>query len=316
MGAARPVVAVSSCLLGQKVRYDGAHKRDPWLVERLGRHVDFRPICPEVAIGLGTPRPPIRLVGDEHAVRAVGIKDPTLDVTARLESFARQTVPLLDDISAYVLKSRSPSCGMQRVKLYAPQGGPTKKAVGIHARVVMEAMPTLPVEEEGRLHDPVLRENFVNRLFVFRRWRGLLAEGLTAAKLIEFHARHKYMLMAHSQAAYQRLGRLLANLKGIDLAALAPQYESELMTALARRASRARHVNVLQHMQGYLKRVLDAGDKGELAKSIEAYRRSEIPLVLPVTLLRHHFRRSPDPYIRGQWYLDPYPEDLGLRNAI
>ena len=312
----KPCIAISSCLLGQAVRFDGAHKRDAWLVERFGRYVDFRPICPEVGIGLGIPRPPIRLVGDVARPRAVGIRDPDLDVTERLEQFAVETLRQLDDVSGYVFKSKSPSCGMERVKVYGDKGMADNKGVGIHARVVIAARPNLPVEEEGRLHDPVLRENFVNRVFVYRRWWLLRRAGPSAAALVDFHSRHKYMVMAHSQAAYQRMGRLLAQLKGVDLDAIAEAYETELMTALARRVSRARHVNVLQHMQGYLKRVLDAGDKQELADSIEAYRRGDVPFVVPMALLRHHFRRSPDPYIRDQWYLAPYPEDLGLRNAI
>ncbi|MFM1892274.1 MAG: hypothetical protein RLZ44_1351 [Pseudomonadota bacterium] len=314
--ADKPVLGISSCLLGEKVRFDSGHKRDAWLVERFGRYVEFRPLCPEVAIGLGIPRPPIRLVGEPGAVRAVGVKDGSVDVTEALESYAFDTLTQLQDVSGYVFKSKSPSCGMERVKLYDAKGTPSNHGVGVYARVVMEAMPHLPVEEEGRLHDPVLRENFVNRVFVYQRWQQLRRSVLRASALVAFHARHKYMVMAHSQAAYQRMGRLLSQLKGVDLQQVADQYEAELMTALKRRVNRARHVNVLQHMQGYLKNAIDAGDKQELAASIEAYRRGEVPFVVPMALLRHHFRRSPDPYIRDQWYLAPYPEDLGLRNAI
>jgi uncharacterized protein YbgA (DUF1722 family)/uncharacterized protein YbbK (DUF523 family) len=312
----KPVLGISSCLLGERVRFDSGHKRDAWLVDRFGRYVEFRPFCPEVAIGLGIPRPPIRLVGEPGDMRAVGVKDGSLDVTEQLETYALETLAHLQDVSGYVFKSKSPSCGMERVKLYDAKGMPSNHGVGIYARVIMEAQPHLPVEEEGRLHDPVLRENFVNRVFVYQRWQRLRRAGLRAAALVEFHARHKYMVMAHSQAAYQRMGRLLSHLKGVDLERVADQYEAELMTALQRRVNRARHVNVLQHMQGYLKQAIDAGDKQELAATIEAYRRGEVPFVVPMALLRHHFRRSPDPYIRDQWYLEPYPDDLGLRNAI
>lgn len=312
----KPVIAISSCLLGQPVRFDGAHKRDAWLVDQFGRYVDFRPFCPEVAIGLGIPRPPIRLVGEPDVARAVGVKDPGLDVTERLASCAFETLGQLDDVSGYVFKSKSPSCGMERVKVYGEKGMASNKGVGVYARVIMAAKPHLPVEEEGRLHDPLLRENFVNRVFVYQRWQQLRRGQLRAADLIGFHARHKYMVMAHSQAAYQRMGRMLAQLKGVELGQVAEAYEAELMTALARRVNRARHVNVLQHMQGYLKRSLDVGDKQELAASIEAYRRGDVPFVVPMALLRHHFRRAPDPYIRDQWYFAPYPDDLGLRNAI
>jgi len=314
--AERPLIGISSCLLGQKVRYDGTAKRDPWLVEHFGRHVDFEPVCPEMAIGLGTPRPPIRLVGTPEAIRVVGVEDPAVDVTGALEDFAFNTAGRLGGISGYVFMSKSPSCGMERVKLYNAKGHGEKKGVGVYARVLMQSLPNLPCEEEGRLNDPMLRENFVNRVFAFRRWQSLRAAGLEPKSLIDFHARHKYMVMTHSQAAYQRLGRLLSNLKGVDLEQVADAYEAEFMTALKRRAGRKRHVNALQHIQGYLKDRIDGDDKRELAESIEAYRREEVPLVVPMKLLRHYFRRNPDHYIDRQWYLDPYPESLGLRNAI
>lgn len=314
--AERPLIGISSCLLGQKVRYDGTAKRDRWIVEQLGRYVDYEPICPENAIGLGTPRPPIRLVGAVGAVRVVGVEDPKVDVTEALEDFALNTATHLHAVSGYVFMSKSPSCGMERVKLYNAAGHSEKKGVGAYARVLMESLPNLPCEEEGRLNDPVLRENFINRVFAYRRWQTLRRDGLSAQGLIDFHARHKYMVMAHSQAAYQRLGRLLAHLKGVDLQALADAYEAEFMAALKRRVNRKRHVNALQHIQGYLKDRIDGSDKRELADSIEAYRREEVPLVVPMKLLRHYFRRHPDDYIGRQWYLDPYPEALGLRNAI
>jgi len=314
--AERPLIGISSCLLGQKVRYDGTAKRDRWIVEKLGRYVDYQPICPEVAIGLGTPRPPIRLVGTPDAARVVGVEDPAVDVTHALEDFALNSAAQLGGISGYVFMSKSPSCGMERVKLYNDAGHAEKKGVGAYARVLMQSLPNLPCEEEGRLNDPLLRENFVNRVFAYRRWQSLRGAGLSAKALIDFHARHKYMVMAHSQAAYQRLGRLLSHLKGVDLERVADAYEAEFMVALKRRAGRKRHVNALQHIQGYLKERIDGGDRQELAESIEAYRREEVPLVVPMKLLRHYFRRNPDHYIDQQWYLNPYPESLGLRNAI
>ncbi len=311
----RPVIAVSSCLLGEHVRYDGGHKRDDWLTGPLAQFVDYRPICPEVAIGLGIPRPPIHLVGDPAAPRAVGVKDPSLDVTDALEDFARHTAGQLADVSGYILKSRSPSCGMERVRLYGRHGG-QKQSSGIHARVIMERLPNLPVEEEGRLNDPILRENFVNRVYVYRRWQDFRQQRLTARGLVDFHSRHKYLVMAHSQAAYRRLGRLLSQLKGVHLPGVADAYIAELMSALKRRVNRGRHVNVLQHVAGYLKPSLGGDDRQELAEAIAAYRRSEVPLIVPMFLLNHHFRHYPDPYIGGQWYLDPYPAALGLRNNI
>lgn len=314
--AERPQIGISSCLVGQEVRYDGAAKRDRWIVEKLGEYVDYRPFCPEMAIGLGTPRPPLRLVGTPEAIRVVRTEDASFDVTDALHDYALNTAAAIGDVSGYIFKSKSPSCGMERVKLYAANGHSNSKGVGAYAGSLMASLPNLPCEEEGRLNDPILRENFVNRVFAYRRWQSLRAEGLSAKSLIDFHARHKYMVMAHSQAAYQRLGRLLSNLKGVDLGNIADAYEAEFMTALKRRVNRKRHVNTLQHMQGYLKQRIDGGDKAELADSIEAYRREEVPLVVPTKLLRHYFRRNPDDYVDRQWYLDPYPEALGLRNMI
>ena len=312
----RPVLGISSCLLGQQVRFDGGHKKDGWITGPLAEFFDFWPVCPEVGIGLGVPRPTIHLVGDPAQPRAVGSRDPSLDVTGRLELFARAQIPQLDGISGYILKSKSPSCGMARVPVTSEKGMPAKVGVGIYARVVMERMPLLPVEEDGRLNDPVLRENFVTRVYVLHRWQQLRAGGLTAAKLIDFHSRQKYLVMAHSQAAYQRLGQMLSHLKQVDLEAVADMYAAELMAALARRVTRRRHVNVLHHVMGYLKDHIDAGDKAELIASIEAYRREEVALVVPMTLLRHHLRRHPDPYMEKQVYLAPHPEKLALRGAI
>ena len=312
----KPLVGISSCLLGQQVRFDGGHKKDGWITGPLADFFDFLPVCPEVGIGLGIPRPTIHLVGDPERPRAVGSKDPALDVTAQLEAFGIAQLPRLEGLSGYILKSKSPSCGMARVPVTSPKGMPAKVGVGIYARVLMERMPLLPVEEEGRLNDSVLRENFVTRVYVLHRWQQLRAGRITAAKLIDFHSRQKYLAMAHSQAAYQRLGQMLSHLKQVDLEAVADMYIAELMTALARRVTRKRHVNVLHHIMGYLKDHIDAGDKAELVASIEAYRREEVALVVPMTLLRHHLRRHPDPYMEKQSYLAPHPEKLALRGAI
>ena len=314
--SSKPLVGISSCLLGQQVRFDGGHKKDGWITGPLGAFFDFLPVCPEVGIGLGVPRPTIHLVGDPARPRALGSKDASLDVTARLEAFGIAQLPHLEGLSGYILKSKSPSCGMARVPVTSEKGMPAKVGVGIYARVLLERMPLLPVEEEGRLNDPVLRENFVTRVYVLHRWQQLRVERMTAAKLIDFHSRQKYLVMAHSQAAYQRLGQMLSHLKQVDLEAVADMYVAELMAALARRVTRKRHVNVLHHIMGYFTDHIDAGDKAELLASIEAYRREEVALVVPSTLLRHHLRRHPDPYMEKQVYLAPHPEKLALRGAI
>lgn len=227
-------IGVSACLLGQEVRFDGGHKRNGFLTGPLADIVDFVPVCPEVGIGMGIPRPPIRLVGDAERPRATGRDVATLDVTEKLLSFARRRISSHGDISGYILKKHSPSCGMERVKVYGARGGEaTQKGVGIFARVLKEAIPLLPVEDEGRLADPVLRESFLTRIFVYRRWQRLTAEGIVAADLIEFHADHKYLVMARSPAAYERMGRILSNLAEADMDTATLRYATELMTALA-----------------------------------------------------------------------------------
>ncbi len=309
-------IGISSCLLGQAVRFDGGHKRNNYVIDTLGRHFEFVPVCPEVAIGLGTPRQPVRLVGDARRPRVVGTKDPTLDVTAALQDYGRTKAAELHDLSGYILKRGSPSCGMERVKVYSGHGGPPRHGVGVYAREIMEQLPALPVEEEGRLMDPVLRENFIQRVFVYHRWQSLAASGLTAAKLVGFHTNHKFIILAHDERRYRQLGRLVAKAGTEDLNTLAARYLTQLMQALRRRATRKRHSNVLLHLAGYLKQRLDAGDKAELLALIEAYRAGRIPLVVPMTLLKHYLRRLPDRYLGGQHYFDPHPQALMLRNAI
>lgn len=315
---ARPSIGVSACLLGRAVRFDGGHKRDAFVAAELSRYADIVPYCPETAIGLPVPRPPIRLVGDDpERPDARGVRDETLDVTDALEQYAESTIGGAASLDGFVLKKDSPSCGMTRVKRYPAGGGPAvRDTSGVFARILQQRLPQLPVEEEGRLKDAVLRENFVNRLFVHRRWRLLVDEGVTAARLIDFHTRHKYLVMAHSNAAYQRLGALLSDLSGDRPERVAPEYFAGLMDALARRVTRRRHCNVLQHILGYLKKRIDSGDKAELVDAIERYRREEVPLIVPVTLFRHYFRVHPDAYIEQQVYLDPHPGSLRLRNQL
>ncbi len=309
-------VGISSCLLGFEVRFDKGHKRDSYINGTLSEYFEFVPVCPEMAIGLGTPREPIRLVGDAERPRAVGVKTAGLDVTEALEAYGLQMSRELHDISGYILKRASPSCGMERVKLYHANRMPGGHTSGVYARVFMQAQPLLPVEEEGRLSDPVLRENFIQRVFVYHRWQGLQAKGMTPAGLVDFHTRHKLMVMAHSQAALQRLGRLVARAGSEPLEELAPAYVTELMDTLKRRANRKQHANVLMHLMGYLKRALDGQDKAEMLETIEAYRLGQVPLVVPITLLKHHFRRHPAPYVQDQDYLEPHPKELMLRNVL
>ncbi len=310
-------LGVSACLLGESVRYDGGHKRDRYVTDVLAEWFEFVPVCPEVGIGMPTPRPPIRLVSTAKGVRALGVNDPGQDVTRPLAAYYSKVADNLAGISGYILKSKSPSCGMERVKLYDEHGQPLQeKSRGRFADRLLSAQPLLPVEEEGRLNDPVLRENFITRVFVYRRWQALRAQRPRARDLVQFHADHKYLLMAHNQAGYRRLGRLVADAGNIKKSELLDSYIVELMQLLGRPATRKSHTNVLQHLAGYLKNALDSADRQELAELIDRYRLGQLPLVVPVTLLNHHFRRHPDPYIARQVYLNPHPAELMLRNHV
>lgn len=306
-------IGISSCLLGHNVRYDGSHKRDAYITGTLSEYFDFRPFCPEVEIGLGTPRPTIHLVRVNGEIRCIGIKNPEIDVTERLRDHAGLLAAQHADLCGYILKKDSPSCGMERVKVYA-DNIPRRGGVGIYAETMMRNNPLLPVEEEGRLGDAGLRENFIQRIYVLYRWKLMLAEGLTARSLTRFHARHKLIIMSHGD--YRELGQLLAGAAQDNIEQVADRYILLLMTTLRKVASRSNHVNVLQHIQGYLKKELSADDKAELCEIIERYRQGELPLIVPLTLLKHHFRKSPDPYIDESYYLSPYPQELRLINQL
>jgi uncharacterized protein YbgA (DUF1722 family)/uncharacterized protein YbbK (DUF523 family) len=310
----RPRLAVSSCLLGQAVRYDGRHKRHDWLVDTLGRYVEFMPLCPEVSIGLGIPRNPVQLTGDSEHPRVRTVNDPDRDVTSALQEQGRAVAATLDEVSGYLFKSRSPSCGLSHVAVLTESGEIVRSGRGVYARAVQEACQHLPVEEDNRLDDAALRENFVSRLYTYQRWLSLCAAGLSVQSLLDFHARHKYLLMAHSPDACRRLGRLLSTPQGVGLPALAREYLGGLMTALRQDGGSSRHFNVLQHILGYLRRRIAAPDRDELMTLLDAYRRDEVPLAVPVMCLRGHFHRCPDEYIDMQWYLWPYPDELGLRD--
>ena len=310
-------VGISACLLGEPVRFNGGHKESRLCSETLARHFEFVPVCPEVAIGLGTPRQPIRLVGDPDHPRAVGSVHAELDVTDAFSAYGRQVATELHDICGFVLMQKSPSCGMERVKVYQANGHPIEGGgSGLFAHALMQARPDLPIEEDGRLNDPVLRENFLTRIFAYAEWQRLVASGVTRKALVEFHSRYKYQLMATDPVQYKALGRLVATVGKQPLEAFAPSYFSQLMEALKKTASRGTHTNVLQHLSGYLKRDLGTQDKQELQRLIDQYREGVVPLVVPMTLLKHHFRRHPDRYVATQVYLQPHPEDLSLRNGI
>jgi uncharacterized protein YbbK (DUF523 family)/uncharacterized protein YbgA (DUF1722 family) len=310
------LVGVSACLLGQRVRWDGGHKSDAFLIETLGPYVEWVPVCPEVEVGLPVPRDTLRLVRRGEEVRMVMPRTGT-DHTRDMRAYAARKVRALTALGlcGFVLKKDSPSCGMARVRVYPETGGSaTRNGRGLFAEELIRRMPHLPVEEEGRLLDRRLRENFVERLFAYRRLRSLFAARWRLADLVAFHSAHKLLLMAHSPAAYARLGRLVAGAKGQARGSLRERYESEFMTALAVLATPGRHANVLQHMLGYVSPALDRDQRAEIDQLIGDYGQELVPLLAPLTLLRHHARRLRIGYLLGQVYLEPSPKELMLRN--
>jgi uncharacterized protein YbgA (DUF1722 family)/uncharacterized protein YbbK (DUF523 family) len=310
-------LGVSACLLGEAVRYDGGHKHDRFLTDVLGRYVEWVPVCPEVEIGLGVPRDTLRLVGTPQAPRLVREKTGE-DLTARMERYARERVRALAamHLDGYVLKRASPSCGLFRVRVYRDSGTPAADGRGLFAAALTTALPALPVEEEGRLGDPAIRENFIERVFAAARWRAFMGTHPRARDLVAYHAAHKLAVLAHSPVHYRRLGRLVAAAgRGFARETL-EAYHALLMEAFAVRATRGRHANVLEHMAGYVSRALSPGERAELVEVIGDYRRGLVPLVVPVTLLRHHVRRLDVAYLAGQVYLHPHPKELMLRNHV
>lgn len=310
-------LGISSCLLGEQVRFDGGHKRDDFLAVALGRFVEWVPVCPEVEVGLGAPRERMRLVGDPAAPRLIALPSQT-DLTTRMATFAKRRARELAgmDLDGFVLKFDSPSCGLHRVRVYDESGMPQRKGRGIFAQHLVETNPELPVEEEGRLKDPGLRETFVERLFAHHRWRALRAAKPKARDLIAFHAAHKMTLLAHAPQAYRDLGRLVAGAGTRPIRAVLDEYGIGFAEAMTKPATRSRHVNTLQHLAGMLRREIDDDDRSELADTIEAFRQGRVPLIVPVTLLKHHLRRTPVEWAVGQTYLDPFPAELALRATL
>ncbi|MCO6059870.1 DUF523 and DUF1722 domain-containing protein [Pseudomonas sp. MOB-449] len=312
----RPRLGISACLLGDSVRYNGGHKESHLCSRSLAQYFDFVPLCPEVAIGLGIPREAIRLVGDPAAPRAVSNRQQR-DHTEALAEFGEIMATQLTDISGYIFMQKSPSCGLERVKVYQANGHPVDGGGrGIYARAFCARHPDLPVEEDGRLNDPVLRENFLTRVYAYAQWQAMRRAGLSHKAVIAFHSRYKYQLMANDPVQYKALGRLLGSIGEHPVDVVGPRYFSALMIALKKCATRGTHSNVLQHLCGYLKHHLSRDEKAELQRLIEQYRSGIVPLVVPITLLKHHFNGHPDRYIAQQAYLQPHPEELSLRNAL
>lgn len=309
-------IGISACLLGEEVRFDGGHKRNDYVTSTLSEYFQFVQYCPEMAIGLGIPRPTIRLISVAGEQRLVDSRDNAIDHTDIMANKANEYLDQLTETSGYILKSRSPSCGMERVNLFNEKNMPQKKGVGVFAQRLMQRHPNLPVEEEGRLNDLNLRENFIDRVFTYYRWQQLVNGGMSVSALMDFHKRHKFILLAHDETCYRKLGPMIAKVNVNSLGEVAGEYIAAFMEAMKKHASRKRHMNVLQHIMGYLKEDIGSEDKQELLEILEQYRHAQLPLIVPLTLLNHHLRRFPQPYISEQYYLNPYPQELMLRNHV
>lgn len=310
-------VGISTCLLGREVRHDGGHKHSRFCTQVLARHFEFRAICPELEAGLGVPRPAIHLREHPDRMRLIETKG-TADHTDAMQGFIDQVMPTLADLRGYILMAKSPSCGMERIKIHNEEGRVTRRdGRGLFAEALIANYPLMPVEEEGRLNDDGLRENFIERVFAYDDWmRNVAGDNLTPQALIEFHTRHKFQLLAHCEKIYRQLGPLLGDLKSEPLEAIAERYIQLFMDAMTRKVSRGAHTNALQHIMGFLKGGMAPEERQVLTEQIEAYRRGEIPLVVPMTLLRMAQRREPVDYLHSQHYLTPYPDELGLRNNV
>lgn len=310
-------LGISTCLLGEPVRFDGGHKWDRFLTDTLGQYVEYVPVCPEVECGLGIPRESLRLVGDWQNPRLITVRT-NLDQTDRMKEWAKRKILELEkeDLCGFIFKSGSPSSGMERVKVYDRNGVPAKRGVGIFARAFIDHLPLLPVEDEGRLNDPHLRENFIERIFALKRWREVLREKPSRGKLVDFHTRNKLLLLSHSPSHYQQMGRWVAQGKKAPLKELYARYQTLFLEALKVKATSKKNANVLQHMMGYFKDQLSADEKQELLDIIDRFRQEFLPLIVPVTLITHYVRKYKQPYLLEQSYLQPHPTELQLRNHV
>jgi uncharacterized protein YbgA (DUF1722 family)/uncharacterized protein YbbK (DUF523 family) len=308
-------IGISSCLLGNNVRWNGGHKLDRYIRDTLGRYLEFVPVCPEVECGLSIPRETLRLVGDIDNPRLVTTRTG-VDHTQRMQTWAKSRVKALEveNLCGFIFKKDSPSSGLMRVKVYNDKGMPVKKGVGMFARAFTEHFPRIPVEEEGRLNDSLLRENFIEQIFTFKRWRETLEQRKSVGRLVAFHTRHKLLIMAHSPKHYREMGKLVATGKKMPPAELYDAYEKLLVEAMRLKTTVRKNSNVLQHLMGYFKNDLSADEKQELLEIFGEYREGNLPLIVPITLINHYVRKYQQPYLAQQYYLNPHPTALKLRN--
>ena len=310
-------IGISSCLLGNEVRWNSGHKLDKYLAHTLGQFVEYVPVCPEVEAGFGVPRESFRLVGDPDSPRLVTFKSKT-DHTDRMLIWATKRVRDLEkeDLCGFIFKSDSPSSGMIRVKVYNEKGMPHKVGIGMFARAFMEHFPLVPVEDDGRLNDPLIRENFILQIFTMKRWRDNLARKPGMGNLVGFHTRNKLLIMSHSPKHYRSMGKLVADGKKMPIKELHQQYQLQLMKALKLKTTIRKHINVLQHVMGYFKKQLSSDEKKELLEVFDHYRSELAPLIVPITLINHNVRKYDQPYLKQQSYLKPHAVELKLRTHV
>ena len=309
-------LGISRCLLGERVRYDGGHKLDRYLRDTLGAFVTWVPVCPEVECGLPIPRESMRLAGEPDHPRLLTTRTG-IDHTERMQTWIERRLPELEkeNLCGFIFKTRSPSSGMRGVRIYTDEGQPGRTGAGLFAKAFMEHFPFIPVEDEGRLRDAGLRENFIERIFVFHRWKRTAA-ARTVKGLVDFHTDHKMLIMAHSPRHLRELGKRVAEIKGKDLDAGFNAYFEILMSALILSATVKKNVNVLHHMMGYFKKSIGPGEKQELLEVIDQYHQGLTPLIVPVTLIKHYVRKYDEAYLKRQVYLNPHPVELMLRNHV
>jgi uncharacterized protein YbgA (DUF1722 family)/uncharacterized protein YbbK (DUF523 family) len=310
-------IGVGGCLVGQDVRYNGDHKRSNKVIESLRPFVDFMPMCPEVGIGLGVPRETIRLVVEGEDTRLKDSNTQTKDHTNAMVDYSLAQSEKIKSFSGYIFVKGSPSCGVHRVGRYTEEGNPKdSKGQGVFVKQVLAINPLLPVEDDARLHDPNLRERFIVKVYTYHSWQQLQAEGLSHKALIDFWSDHKYLVMSRHYQSYKDIGRLLAAAGSHDVEQLGTQLIEMIMAALTHVPTRKGHVNVLQHIKGYLKNKLTRDESRDIDEKIEQYRTNVIPLIVPMSLLSHQFKRFENDYISRQVFMSPYPEQLSLRNAL
>ncbi|CAK4075118.1 hypothetical protein VDT1_3808 [Vibrio sp. 16] len=310
-------IGISSCVLGENVRFDSGHKISKFVTKELAPYFNFMPVCPEVGMGMPVPRPTIRLMSNEERIELVETKNPDNKHTEAMIDYSEKKVAELVDqeLCGYIVCAKSPTCGMERVKVYSKNSA-AKEGIGLYTKTLMEKMPWLPVEEDGRLNDPVLKENFITRIYTLHDYYQSVGHNLTRGAIVAFHSRYKLTLMAHHPESYKKLGQLVANISDYDLEEFFKLYREGLMKAMAHRASRKNNTNVLMHLQGYFKRDLDKEKKAELCQVIDDYRVGLIPLLAPLTLIKHYLATHPDSYLQQQKYFDPYPQELRLRYGL